>query len=392
MSFLAILFALLLEQARPLGQHNPVHQAVRNWVRWVVHSLDTSKPHHSWLAWWVAVVIPAAVACAVHWLLVWSLGWIAAAVWSIAILYSTLGFRQFSHHFTVIRDALLAGEENVARQSLLWMRMDVSALPRSQIVPRHPSIQYSVHIAMYLAYSRGIRYWLRWGWGRRVRFSIESASICWLCQSAGPTHHYATGQALKSAASLTWYAMDWLPARITALSFAFVGSFEEAVDGWRQHEDQFPGDNDGVILAATAGPSMSNWAKPTVPVQGKRPSPCTCARWWGWCGARWWFGWCFGAVVLGKAAGLEKAGRQSVLLSVLHLSGLLLYLLQNAQSPSLPSSVFGQLCKQVAIYFIAARAYFTWARCQKPIRRFLQRANDPTAWLVQMGAVVKLAV
>jgi adenosylcobinamide-phosphate synthase len=47
--------------------------------------------------------------------------------------------------------------------------------------------------------------------------------------------------------------MDWVPARITALSFAFVGSFEEAVDSWRQYGASFPNDSDGIVLAATAG-------------------------------------------------------------------------------------------------------------------------------------------
>jgi adenosylcobinamide-phosphate synthase len=47
--------------------------------------------------------------------------------------------------------------------------------------------------------------------------------------------------------------MDWLPARITALGFAVVGSFEDAIDGWRNHAQRFPNDNDGIILAATAG-------------------------------------------------------------------------------------------------------------------------------------------
>jgi adenosylcobinamide-phosphate synthase len=61
MSFLAILFALLLEQARPLGEGNPVHQGVRGWVRWVLRNLDAGKPQHGWLAWWVAVVLPAAL-------------------------------------------------------------------------------------------------------------------------------------------------------------------------------------------------------------------------------------------------------------------------------------------------------------------------------------------
>jgi adenosylcobinamide-phosphate synthase len=37
------------------------------------------------------------------------------------------------------------------------------------------------------------------------------------------------------------------------LGFAIVGSFEDAMDGWRHHAQNFPQDNDGVILAATAG-------------------------------------------------------------------------------------------------------------------------------------------
>ena len=41
--------------------------------------------------------------------------------------------------------------------------------------------------------------------------------------------------------------------RLTALGFAFVGSFEEAVDSWRQYAARYPEDNDGVVLAATAG-------------------------------------------------------------------------------------------------------------------------------------------
>jgi adenosylcobinamide-phosphate synthase len=58
---------------------------------------------------------------------------------------------------------------------------------------------------------------------------------------------------LQSIAQSAWYWMDWVPVRLTALGFAFAGSFEEAVDQWRLHEVQSPQDNDGVVLAATAG-------------------------------------------------------------------------------------------------------------------------------------------
>jgi adenosylcobinamide-phosphate synthase len=47
--------------------------------------------------------------------------------------------------------------------------------------------------------------------------------------------------------------VDWLPARCTAITFAIVGNFEEAIDCWRNHAQSFPDDNDGVVLAATSG-------------------------------------------------------------------------------------------------------------------------------------------
>lgn len=255
MSFLSILLALLLEQARPLAQGNPVHLGVRSWVRWVVRNLDTGKSQHGWLAWWVAVVAPSVIAGVVHWLLVWFLGWIAAAVWSTAILYATLGFRQFSHHFTEIRDALLSGDEELARQKLAhWMRVDGSTLPRSEIV-RHV-IEHSV-----LSAHRHVFGVLAW-YSLLAAFGLGPAGAVfyrvgeYFSRYANrPNRPSSTplSDSLKSIANMAWHAMDWVPARVTALGFAFVGSFEDAVDSWRQHEAKFPGDNDGVVLAATAG-------------------------------------------------------------------------------------------------------------------------------------------
>jgi hypothetical protein len=52
---------------------------------------------------------------------------------------------------------------------------------------------------------------------------------------------------------------------MTALGFAVVGSFEDAMDGWRNHAQNFPEDNDGVILAATAGASLELPPPPPPP-------------------------------------------------------------------------------------------------------------------------------
>ena len=86
---------------------------------------------------------PAVLAMLAHWILEFSVGWLFAALWNVALLYTTLGFRQFSHHFTGIRDALNDGDEPLARKLLAeWQQVEINDLPRNEIV-RHV-IEHSI--------------------------------------------------------------------------------------------------------------------------------------------------------------------------------------------------------------------------------------------------------
>jgi adenosylcobinamide-phosphate synthase len=255
MSFFAILFALLIEQVRPLARHNPVHAGLRGWARWVSRNFDAGKPHHGWVAWTLGVMLPAVGAVAVHWALIALLGWPVAILWSVAILYVTLGFRQFSHHFTNIRDALDAGDEARARELLAqWQQVDASELPRSEIV-RHV-IEYSVLAAHRHVF--GVLAWFSvlaaFGFGPAGAVLYRMSEFVARYWNLGNhTQSQPASPALQSAAERAWHLIDWIPARATALAFAVVGSFEEAIDCWRNYAQRFPNDNDGVILAATSG-------------------------------------------------------------------------------------------------------------------------------------------
>jgi adenosylcobinamide-phosphate synthase len=255
MSFFAILFALLIEQVRPLAGHNPIHGALRSWASWVSRNFDTGKTHHGWVAWTLAVISPSLVALAVHWALMLFLGWPVAVLWSVLVLYVSLGFRQFSHHFTNIRDALETGNEARARELLAqWQRVDATELPRSEIV-RHV-IEYSVlaahrHVFGVLAWFSVLAAFGLGPAGAVLYRMSEFVARYWRHRSRVETQLAST--ALQSAAVRAWAAIDWLPARITALAFAVVGSFEDAIDCWRNYAQRFPNDNDGVILAATSG-------------------------------------------------------------------------------------------------------------------------------------------
>jgi adenosylcobinamide-phosphate synthase len=262
MSFFAVLFALILEQARPLARGNWVHAAFLNWTRWAHRSLDAGKPHHGWITWTFAVIVPTLVTMLVHWLL-WRVNVLLAFAWSVAVLYVTLGFRQFSHYFTDIRDALDDGDEDTARELLAqWRQVDASELPRSEIV-RHV-IEYSVLAAHRHVF--GVLGWfsllaaLGLGPAGAVLYRMsEFVARYWAYKSKSPGE--GASPALQQVASSAWGAIDFVPSRITSLGFAVVGSFEDAIDAWRNYSQRFPANaaaatasrNDGLILAATSG-------------------------------------------------------------------------------------------------------------------------------------------
>ncbi|MDQ3058404.1 MAG: CobD/CbiB family protein [Pseudomonadota bacterium] len=262
MSFFAVLFALILEQARPLARGNWVHASLQKWSRWARRSLDAGRVRHGWIAWTFAVVVPTLVTVLVHWLL-WQVNVLLAFVWSVAILYVTLGFRQFSHYFTDIRDALDDGNEETARQLLAqWRQVDASELPRSEIV-RHV-IEYSVLAAHRHVF--GVLGWfsvlaaLGFGPAGAVLYRMsEFVARYWTHRRTLPGD--SASPALQQVANRAWGLIDFVPSRVTSLGFAVVGSFEDAIDAWRNYNQRFPDDmaaatvnrNDGIILAATSG-------------------------------------------------------------------------------------------------------------------------------------------
>src|SRR5690606_21410429 len=246
MSFFAILFALLIEQARPLARSNPMHAGLRAWALSINRNFDAGSPQHAWVAWTLGVLLPPLAVLGVYWALLHFIGWPLALVWNVAVLYVTLGFRQFSHHFTGIRDALEEGDAAGARARLAqWKQVDASELPRSEIV-RHV-IEYSViaahrHVFGVLAWYSVLAALGLGPAGVGLYRLAEVVSSCWGRRTA--TAHPASA-ALQRVAAEAGTAIDWLMARLTAMSFAVVSSFAEDIEGWRFHAQRFPSDNDG---------------------------------------------------------------------------------------------------------------------------------------------------
>jgi len=251
MSFFAILIALLLEQARPLAYDNPVHAGLRSWARSVRRNLDAGQASHGWVAWLLAVGVPALVAGGVYWAL-WAFSTVLAFAWLVGVLYVTLGFRQFSHHFTGIRQALEEGDDKAAREQLAeWQRVDAASLPRAELLRQ--VIEHSVlaaHRHVFGVLAAFVVFWvLGLGPAGAVFYRMaEYLSRNWRERADG-----TPSPALQHAAARAWEWADHLPVRVTALGFAVVGNFEEAVASWRGEAERFAPGNDGVLLSATSG-------------------------------------------------------------------------------------------------------------------------------------------
>ena len=254
MNFFAVLLALLCEQLKPLPHGNKVHEGVIAWVRWTGRNFDAGRERHAAVVWTITAVGPALVSTLVY-LAVDHFSALLALAFNVLVLYLTLGFRQFSHYFTDIRDALERGDELEARRQLsAWRHLDASELPRTELL-RHV-VEHSLLAAHRHVF--GVFFWfvlcstLGLGPAGAVLYRMaEFASRYWAFKSR--TIDAPTNERLMQVSRQMFGGIDHVPARLTATGCAIVGNFEEAVNGWRRDARLWLHSNEGIILAAAAG-------------------------------------------------------------------------------------------------------------------------------------------
>ena len=93
MSFFAVLFALLIEQLKPLPRGNVIHDSLTGWMRWTGRNFDAGRDHHAWVVWIITAIVPALLAWGVH-AVIAHFNVLFALLWDVAVLYLTLGDRK----------------------------------------------------------------------------------------------------------------------------------------------------------------------------------------------------------------------------------------------------------------------------------------------------------
>ena len=261
MGVIAIIAALLIEHWRPLGDRKSVNAALGVWAGWLEQSFNGGERRHGTIAWLVAVV-PAALAGGALHAVFSALHPLFALAFNIAALCVTLGFRQFSHHFTAIQLGIKSGEIERAR-----ILLDEWRGPSGVVHTREEVIRLAIEEAL-LASHRHVFGVLLW----YVLLPGPSGAILYRLAAFLAARWQGLGS-FGRFAQRALYVLDWPAVRLSAASFAVAGDFEDAIYCWRTQARSWPDPNAGIVLAAGAGAMGVRLGMPVQEVDGMHPRP-----------------------------------------------------------------------------------------------------------------------
>jgi cobalamin biosynthesis protein CobD/CbiB len=212
-----------------------------------------------------------------------------------------MGFRRFSHALSAIVAALQAGDLQAARRALgVWRggsTLDLSAQDVARLAIERGLID---------AYRQvfAVLFWFVVLPGPLGAVLYRAAVLLadeWRGPVPGvaPTPQVLARAEFGHAAQLVLACLDWIPVRLTALSFAVVGDFEDAVACWRTKAAR----RWASCWRRAVARSACNWAArcprwPGIPMHAPIwawaiPWSRKCCRLpWVSCGARWCCGCC----------------------------------------------------------------------------------------------------
>jgi adenosylcobinamide-phosphate synthase len=245
MAFLSLLAALLIEQIRPLNPRLSLFRFFNQYANTLAKHFNAGEARQGMVAWLLGVIPLALLALLVYQAL-HSINPVLAWAWNVAVLYVTMGFRQFSHGYTAIAEALAVGNLEAARRELFdWRGEPADELDGTEIAKlaiEEGLIEAHRHVF-------GVIFWfVILGAGGAVLYRLSAL----LYEKWGRHSHDEYGE-FGRFARRAFEVIDWIPARLTAMSAAIAGDFEDAVYCWREQAEKWMNPHDGIILASGAG-------------------------------------------------------------------------------------------------------------------------------------------
>jgi adenosylcobinamide-phosphate synthase len=258
----SLIIALLLEQVLAPNPAGPVGRLLDRWADAVARGCNAGQRSHGVFG-WLAAVVPLVVAGEVVFLLLSSAHALLGLAWSVAVLHFTMGLRRFSRGYGEVLESLRADQLDEARRQLAaWRGQPAAELSSAEVAKAAiegglaASHRYAFGVMAWFVFLPALFGTLLPG-PLGTLLSGPGGALLYALSARLERRWAGSGEAIMqnfgSFAGDAFRALDWLPVRLTALSFAIVGDFEDAVYCWRTQAAAWPDRGEGIVLAAGAG-------------------------------------------------------------------------------------------------------------------------------------------
>lgn len=252
MALLSLITAFLLEQWQPVARRNRPVVLFEDYAASLARSFNGGERWHGIVAWLLAVLPLLIVGGGIYYLL-YEASPVLAWLWNVLILYLTMGLRQFSHSFTAIVEALGNGDLERARELLREWR----GQPTSEFTSTETARVAIEHGLIYShRYVFGVIFWFVILPGPIGALLYRSAALLndkWSVPPEPNSSVFGGAKTFGAFAARAFEIIDWLPVRMTAISFAIVGDFEDAIYCWRAQALSWAYPPHGIVLSSGAG-------------------------------------------------------------------------------------------------------------------------------------------
>lgn len=242
MSFLALLSALTLSYYRPHLKPDLLQYLFMPYAKWLEHNFNDSRRRHGIIAWILGAFLPSLLIGIVYYVLL-EVHVILGLLFSIVILYFVLRFNRFGRPAEKIVTALRNENLSSARDIYAKWEGDETDNYSTPEIARL-SIESTLKHAHHGLFAPILWFVVLGPAGACLYRFSHLLKQAWQPRQENEFNHFA-------CSAFDW--LDWLPARLTAGSFAVVGDFEDAVYCWRMQAQSWPDKHLGIVLASGAG-------------------------------------------------------------------------------------------------------------------------------------------
>jgi adenosylcobinamide-phosphate synthase len=275
MTFLAVVAALALEQWRAFQWRTSVERMFAHFARYLERMMNGGTREQGAVATLLALALPVGVAFVVFAALA-ALHPLLGLAWNIVVLYFLMGFRRFSHAVSAIVLALRTGELPAARRALAAWRGGVTAELSSEEIAR-----LAIERGLIDAYRQvfAVLFWFAILPGPAGAVLYRATVLLAEEWRGGGREDEATPIARERAVfgapvRALLAGLDWIPVRLTALSFAVVGDFEDAIACWRTQARLWASEDGGMavgtLLSSGGGALGVKLGGPLATIGGER--------------------------------------------------------------------------------------------------------------------------